>query len=307
MSGKLRLESQPVDLARVALAAIDVVSPTAAAKNVTIASQLQHPVMPMMGDPDRLQQIVWNLLANAIKFTEDGGRVTLSITHADGRLTLSVADTGEGISPEFVPHLFERFQQADRTSHRRHAGLGLGLSLVRQLVELHGGRISAASKVGEGSTFTVSFPSRPELVSVAGVGVSNVPALASGTLTGLRVVVVADDPDVREMLTIPLERYRATVVAAASVAQVLETMDPAERPAAIVVSDGPGDPVSSLVDALEALAAVHGAGVPAIAVTSDEHPQYPSRLVSAGYRAHLARPVGPAALVAAILSVIRER
>jgi PAS domain S-box-containing protein len=163
MTGKLRLVSQPVDLSRIALAAVDVVSPTAAAKDVAIESRLQPGVMPMLGDPDRLQQIIWNLLANAIKFTPSGGCVTVGVERTDELLKLLVSDTGEGIAPEFLPHLFERFQQADPSSNRRNAGLGLGLSLVRQLVELHGGRIGVASTVGKGSTFTITFPARPEL------------------------------------------------------------------------------------------------------------------------------------------------
>jgi signal transduction histidine kinase len=157
-SGKLRLESQSVDLARIAVAAVDVVAPTAAAKGVAIETALGEGAMLMHGDPDRLQQIVWNLVANAIKFTPSGGRVTIGLARAGDFLTLSVTDTGPGISAEFLPQLFERFQQADPSSNRRHAGLGLGLSLVRQLVELHGGRIDAASTVGSGSTFTVTFP-----------------------------------------------------------------------------------------------------------------------------------------------------
>ncbi len=139
MSGKLRLESQPVDLTRVALAAIDVVAPTAAAKGVEIRPEFQPQAFMMMGDPDRLQQIVWNLLVNAVKFTEPGGTVTVGISDSQGLLTLTVTDTGEGITAEFLPQIFERFRQADPSASRRHGGLGIGLSLVRQLVELHGG------------------------------------------------------------------------------------------------------------------------------------------------------------------------
>jgi PAS domain S-box-containing protein len=158
MSGKLRLETQIVDLAQVTLAAVDVVAPTATARDVKLHTDVSNVPYPLMGDPDRLQQIIWNLLANAIKFTQPGGSVTVSLTRSEAVLTLMVSDTGEGIPAAFLPQMFERFRQADPSATRRHGGLGIGLSLVRQLVELHGGRIVATSVEGKGSTFTVTFP-----------------------------------------------------------------------------------------------------------------------------------------------------
>jgi PAS domain S-box-containing protein len=302
MSGKLRLESQPVDLARIAFAAVDVVSPTAAAKDVTIQSNLQSPVMPMMGDPDRLQQIVWNLLANAIKFTPAGGSVTIGIEQRGALLTLTVADSGEGISPEFLPHLFERFQQADRLAHRRHAGLGLGLSLVRQLVELHGGRITVTSAIGEGSTFTVSFPSRPDLAGVAGVGVADL--LRPGgrpLLADIRVLVVADDEDAREMITVALDQQGATVIAVESVERGVHALKGPETPQVVIASVSDVDPGGRLIHALEGLS-VHGR-IRAIAVTSAMVPEQKARLLEAGYNAHLSRPLSAAALVSTVRSL----
>jgi CheY-like chemotaxis protein len=305
MSGKLRLESQPVDLARIARAAVDVVAPTAAAKNITIGSNLHTPVMPMMGDPDRLQQIVWNLLSNAIKFTAVGGQITIGIEEREGFLELSVADSGEGISEEFLPHLFERFQQADRLSHRRHAGLGLGLSLVRQLVELHGGRISVSSAVGNGSVFTVSFPSRADLTSVAGVGVAEVQRAAhTPALANIGVLIVTDDEDRREMLAVALAQHGAAVVAAASIEDAMKAIK-GRAPGVIIASARGNDADMSLIRSLETIARGSGARIPAIAVTNDQDPQHKARLLAAGYHAHLTMPLSPSALVTAVLSLAR--
>ena len=158
MSGKLRLDMEPVDLGLIAMAAGDVLAPTAAAKAITLNSELPPEPAWILGDADRLQQIVWNLLSNAVKFTEPGGTVTLRLETSPRVLRLSVADTGAGIDPEFLPQMFDRFRQADPSASRRHGGLGLGLALVRQLVELHGGEVQATSTLGQGSTFTVIFP-----------------------------------------------------------------------------------------------------------------------------------------------------
>jgi PAS domain S-box-containing protein len=304
MSGKLRLESQPVDLARIARAAVDVVTPTAAAKNIRIESNLHSPVMPMMGDPDRLQQVVWNLLSNAIKFTAGGGQITIGIEEREGFLELSVADSGEGISEEFLPHLFERFQQADRLSHRRHAGLGLGLSLVRQLVELHGGRISVTSAVGAGSVFTVTFPSRADMAAVAGVGVAEVHRTPSPALANIEVLIVADEDDRREMLAAAVGQHGAAVVAAASVNDALTAIKGRE-PGVIIASARGNDSDLSLLRSLESIGKGSGSRIPAIAITTNHDPQHKARLLAAGYHAHLTMPLSPAALVTAVLSLAR--
>jgi PAS domain S-box-containing protein len=305
-TGKLRLDFQPVDLRRVALAAVDVVSPTAEAKGIAVVADLPSSVMPMRGDPDRLQQIVWNLLVNAIKFTRPGGRVTMGMEEAGGVLRFSVADTGEGISPEFLPHLFERFQQADSAANRRHAGLGLGLSLVRQLVELHGGQIHVTSTVGEGSIFTVSFPCRADLAPAAGVGVVDLaPTSEGGALATIRVLVIADDPDAREMLTITLEQERATVVSVGSVADGLALIGSERGFEVIVASVLHESPDLRLLDALDGLSSrPGGTPIPAIVITSHEHSQLEARLIAAGYNVRLARPVSAPALVSAVVDLI---
>src|SRR6185503_5746637 len=232
ISGKLRLDAQPVDLSRAVLAAIDVVQPTAVAKNVTIQCDIGTEPRTMRGDPDRLQQIVWNLLANAVKFTPSGGKVTVAVAQSATELTLTVADNGEGIAPEFLPLVFERFRQADPSATRRHSGLGIGLSLVRQLVELHGGRIAVASDFGAGSVFTVKFPARPEFAE----GFASL-VEASSELAGLRVLVVDEAAEGREMLTIALEQHGARVTAVASASEALALLDGMPRlelPQAIV-------------------------------------------------------------------------
>ena len=271
MSGKLRLDSHPVDLGRVVLAAIDVVEPTAAAKNVTIRSAFEAGSLTMLGDPDRLQQIAWNLLANAVKFTEPGGSVTATIGRVAGNLTLTITDTGEGIPEDFLPVIFERFRQADPSASRRHGGLGIGLSLVRQLVELHGGRIAVSSTQGKGSVFTVTFPSRPEL---AERGEASTPSLI--TLAGVRVLVVDDQGDGRDMLTAALEQHGAAVTAVATSTEALAVLDRAsqyDRPD-VIVSDvrDASDAGLMLIRALSGRSAARGGAVPTIALTSSAEP-----------------------------------
>ena len=304
MSGKLRLETAPVDLSRVALAAIDVVSPTAQAKNVQLIAAFEPEGLLMLGDADRLQQIVWNLLANGVKFTEPGGSVTVSIARDQGFLVLSVQDTGEGIPADFMPVIFERFRQADPSASRRHAGLGIGLSLVRQLVELHGGRIRVSSVHGTGTTFTVTFPSRPDLVAGA-VQVAS----ADVRLANVRVLVVDDQPEGRDMLTVALEQQGADVRAVSGVAEALAAIDGASRlelPQVIVcdVRDS-GEPGLALIAGLNARSIERGA-IPTIAVATYDQPRVRKRVLAAGFHKHLAKPFSPDDLAAAVRSLVRR-
>jgi PAS domain S-box-containing protein len=305
MSGKLRLETAPIDLARVALAAIDVVAPTAAAKNVELRARFEPDGLTMLGDADRLQQIVWNLLANGVKFTEPGGVVTVAIERADGSLVLSVADTGEGIPADFMPVIFERFRQADPSASRRHAGLGIGLSLVRQLVELHGGRISVASKHREGSVFTVTFPSRPDLASAAGA-----PAEPHVALANVRVLVAGDQAEERDLLTVALGQQGASVTAVGSTAEVQAILDRASRYELphVIVSDvrEAADAELALVAALSGRSPERGGSIPTIAITTYDHAQLKRRVLAAGFHRHLAKPFSPEELAAAVRSLIRS-
>jgi PAS domain S-box-containing protein len=309
MSGKLRLEMQPVDLAVIALSAIDVVAPTAGAKGITLLTNISTDQPWMMGDADRLQQIIWNLLSNAIKFTEGGGTVTLSISRADTMLTLRVEDTGRGIAPEFLPQMFERFRQADSSASRRHGGLGLGLSLVRTLTELHGGSVTASSVLGQSSVFTVTFPGRTELTERPAEGLTD--EQYTRALSGLLVLLVEDQPDAREIMTAGLQQYGIEVRDAGSAREALEVIDAcvaAHRLPDVVISDI-GLPVEDgyrLIERLSARPPSLGGHIPVIAVTAYGAPRDKRRALAAGFRLHLTKPIEPSALASALLSVTRR-
>jgi CheY-like chemotaxis protein len=291
-----------VDLGRVALAAIDVVTPTAAAKGVQLHAEIDEGPVSMKGDPDRLQQVVWNLLSNAIKFTDAGGRVAVRVAPTQpGVLTLSVSDTGEGIPDAFLPQLFERFRQADSSAGRRHGGLGIGLSLVRQLVELHGGRITATSTVGEGATFIVTFPAW----SGAGdqdAGIPDTPSLA-----GIRVLVAAADDDSRELLTVALEQCGAQVTVVSHAADGIDLLRSArrsERPQ-VIVADARGDEGASLVRALRESRSP-GIAIPAVAVISSDHARNRQRALAAGFGGLVPMPISPQALAVAVRDLLGQ-
>jgi len=307
MSGKLRLEMQPVDLAHIALTAIDVVSPAATAKGISILTRIETAEPWMMGDTDRMQQIVWNLLSNAVKFTENGGRVTVGITRRADVLTLCVEDTGRGIAPEFLPQMFERFRQADSSSSRRHGGLGLGLSLVRQLVELHGGQVSATSVQGVGSVFTVTFPARTELTMDGSEFVAN--AEPSALLAGRRVLLVEDQADAGEIMHAALQHYGVFVTTVSSSREALAALDAAclaRLPPDVIVSDigMPEEDGYRLMEQLAARPKSRGGAIPVIAVTAYGRPQDKRRALAAGFRLHLTKPVAPGALASAVASVL---
>ena len=307
MSGKLRLEIQPVDLAASTFAAIDVVAPTAAAKGLEIKTEVETASPWMMGDPDRLQQIVWNLLSNAIKFTEPGGTIIVKIDRQGDFLHLSITDTGRGIDKGFLPQVFERFRQADPSSSRRHGGLGLGLALVRQLVEMHGGRVSATSTVDVGSTFTVVFPGRTEL-SVGDEPGGEMP-LTETALAGVRVLVVEDEADARDILLAVLEHHGATATVAQTSAEALARLDAmlaSQTPPDVIVSDIglPDEDGYRLMEQLIRRPRTRGGQIPVIAMTAYGRPQDRKRALAAGFRLHLVKPVEPQVLASAIRSVL---
>ena len=306
MSGKLRLEMQPVDLAVIALSAIDVVAPTASAKGLTLLTDIATDQPWMMGDADRLQQIVWNLLSNAIKFTDSGGTVTLAIARDGARLTLRVEDTGRGIEPSFLPQIFERFRQADSSASRRHGGLGLGLSLVRTLTELHGGTVSASTLLGSGSTFTVTFPGRTELTetTLAAAGAGDYARLLSGT----RVLLVEDQLDSRDMVVAILQEYGIEVAEASTSREALEILDAAvaaRRAPDVIVSDIglPGEDGFRLMELLRARQPSRGGNIPVVALTAYGRPQDKRRALAAGFRIHLSKPIEPGDLLAALIGL----
>ncbi len=309
MSGKLRLELRPVDLAAIAFAAVDVVAPAAAAKRIAVRSSVETNAPWVLGDPDRLQQVVWNLLSNSIKFTEPGGSVTVVIGMAGGSVQLKVGDTGSGIPAEFLPQMFERFRQQDASANRRHGGLGLGLSLVRQLVELHGGTVAAESTIGIGTTITVAFPSHDPIAMTATT--DTVIESDTSALVGLRVLLVEDREDALEILAAALQQMGMSVQEARSAAQALEALDDATatgRMPAVIISDVglPDEDGYRLMQKLSLRDPLSGGDIPAIAVTAYGRPEDRARALAAGFRLHLTKPVTPDALAAAILRVLNE-
>ena len=234
-AGKVRLDIAAVDLASVTLAALDVVRPGANAKNVKLISHFVPEMVPILGDADRLQQIIWNLLSNAVKFTDAGGSVTVAWTADGPNIRLVVRDTGCGIAPEFLPHVFERFKQAQGSSSRTHGGLGLGLALVKELVGLHGGTVWAASPgLGQGASFTVSLPMRAA-GKISDTSFSE-PAGAND-LTGMCVLIVEDDNDGREILERTIVAAGGRVIATMSSQDALNRLRECERLPEVIVAD----------------------------------------------------------------------
>jgi signal transduction histidine kinase len=310
ITGKLRLEQKPVDLAAVVDAVLDTVRPAAEAKGIPVTVHLDRPVDPVSGDPDRLQQVIWNLLANAIKFTPREGRVEVYLRQTEGNVELQVVDTGSGIRPEFLPFVFDRFRQAESTTTRSHGGLGLGLSIVRHLVELHGGTVAVESAgEGRGATFTVALPVRPAFLPVPGRETAAPPAAAGGAwdtrlLDGVRVLVVEDEEDTRELLVRALERSGAEVEAAASVAEAFTLLD--RRLPDVLVSDigMPEEDGYSLIRKLRARGPERGGILPAAALTAYARSEDRVQALQAGFHTHIAKPVDPYELVCLVARLV---
>jgi signal transduction histidine kinase/ActR/RegA family two-component response regulator len=304
VSAKLELDRQRVDLVPLIDAALDAVRVAARAKDIRLEAALDPSIGPVSGDPERLGQIVSNLLSNAVKFTGVGGRVTVGLDRVASEAKITVTDTGPGISPHVLPHIFERFRQADSTPRRAHRGLGLGLAIVRHLVELHGGTVRADSAgEGEGATFTVMLP----LLDLPLVEPRAEPAPSRQTrapaLQGLRVLVVEDDNDTREVLKTVLERSGAQVTVVASADEALKRLDEFS-PEVLVCDIGmPGTDGYTLMRQVRARGAEHGGRIPAVAVTGFAAREDRERAVSAGYQLHLAKPVEPSELARAVATL----
>jgi PAS domain S-box-containing protein len=313
ITGKLRLELDAVDLTAVVQAAMDTVRPAADAKSIHIDWTADPSVRRFSGDPDRLQQIVWNLLSNAIKFTPKGGHVRVVTTHSDSHVEISVTDTGQGISPDFLPHVFDRFRQADGTSTRRHGGLGLGLAIVRHLVELHGGTVHVESKgEGHGATFTVTLPINPELLLASAAAISASLPLGprdgdTQVLAGLSVLAVDDETDARELIATVLEHAGARVIAVASVDEALSALA-RDRPDVLLSDIGmpPADGYT-LISAIRALPDEDGGSIPAAALTAYSRAEDKRRAFEAGFQRHVAKPVEPEVLVAQVAALAGRR
>jgi PAS domain S-box-containing protein len=310
-SGKVRLDMTDVDMGSVVIAAIDAVRPAADAKGVRLITDLAPQLATVSGDADRLLQVVWNLLSNAVKFTEHGGQVTLGLSTENRSVVLAVTDTGQGITPGFLPQIFERFKQADPSSSRRHGGLGLGLALVKELVELHGGSVSVTSAgPGEGSTFRVRLPAKSSVDRSADRGsrpvVTAAPA-ASGSLNGVRILVVEDDPDSAEILVQTVSAAGATALCTSSAAEALAVLQEmqADCPHAIITDIGmPDQDGYRFLRDVRNLSPECGGALPVIALTAYASPVDRTKALRAGFAAHVAKPFAPDTLVAEIARVI---
>ena len=310
ISGNVRLDIQSVDVSSVVEAAIETVTPAAEAKGIRLQKIMDRQAGPISGDAGRLQQVVWNLLSNAIKFTPKGGRIQVLVARVNSHIELSVTDTGQGISAEFLPHVFERFRQADASTTRAHGGLGLGLAIVKHLVELHGGTIDAKSAgEGQGSAFTVSLPIAVVRRRTEGENRTH-PRAPSATavncelkLEGLTVLVVDDDPDARNLIRRVLEECDATVITAGSAAEAIKLLT--RNQPDILLSDI-GMPQ---VDGYEFLKQVRSLEIPkarsmpAIALTAFARSEDRTRALLAGYLVHVSKPVEPQELVATVASI----
>jgi CheY-like chemotaxis protein len=306
VSGKLRLDIEQVDMASIVGDAIDTIEGDANLKRITIARDLDETTGTIAGDAARLQQILWNLLSNAIKFTPEGGRIAVRLRREGTEAEITVTDSGAGIRADFLPHIFDRFQQADQSITRRFGGLGLGLSIAKHLVELHGGAIRADSAgIGQGATFTITLPvsaaARAEDQSPSEMQ-ANGSVQPSDSLAGIRILVVEDEPDTREFLDRFLRGYRADVVVAESAKEALSRIS--EDGVDIVVSDIGLPQVDGydLMHRIRRLPANAGGAIPAIALTAYARSEDRTRAFRAGYQAHLAKPIEPAELVATIAS-----
>ncbi len=274
-------------------AAVDAVRPSVEAKNLRMQIVLEPWVGPFNGDVERLKQVVWNLLSNAIKFTPQGGLIEVRLERLENKALLIVSDTGQGIDPEFLPSIFDRFSQVDSTSKRRQGGLGLGLAIVKHIVELHGGAIYAYSRgEGQGSDFMVTLPLAVQ--DAAGAGSAAWPVrpegeeTRSGTLRGVRVLVVDDEHDTREVLSVMLARYGAEIRTAGSAAEAREIFS-RWKPDVLVSDIGmPEEDGYALIEQIRALPQEDGADVPAIALTAFASAQDKERALAAGFQRHLA-------------------
>jgi signal transduction histidine kinase/ActR/RegA family two-component response regulator len=314
IAGTLQMAPQPVDLVAVTQSALDVVTPLAADKHVDLRLCAgPGSAAPVTGDVVRLHQVIWNLLANAIKFTPEGGRIDVSIERRGSQIEVNVVDTGRGISTEFLPHVFDRFRQADGASSGRQSGLGLGLAIVRQLVELHGGTVHASSEgAGRGSTLTVRLPILVADGDAAPVSalVEERPArdmgLPAPRLDDLRILVVDDTEDGRALTTLVLTEAGASVKAVASAGEALELFD-VERPDVLVseiaLPDGNG---YALVRRIRQHEVERGGFLPAITLTGFTRIDDRTRALAAGFQAHVGKPFDPAELIAAIADVTRH-
>jgi CheY-like chemotaxis protein len=303
----MRLDVRLVEPKSVVESALDAIRPAVDAKEIRLHAVLDPLAGPITGDPDRLQQVVWNLVANAVRFTPRRGRIEVTLRRVNSHVEIVVSDTGEGIEPAMLPLVFDRFRQA---TSRDQGGLGIGLALVRHLVELHGGEVRAHSDgAGTGATFSVRLP-----ITIARLD-ADVPARPAGVVTrplvtapglhGLRVLAVDDDRDSLDLLRSILELHGAAVTTAASAGEALEQLREAMPDVLLADIEMPGGDGLDLIRAVRGLGTEGGRRLPAVAVTAYGRVEDRVRILSAGFNSHLAKPVDPSELVAVIASVTR--
>jgi CheY-like chemotaxis protein len=299
-SGKMRLQIVPVDLVEIAKAALDVVRPAANAKKIRLLSEFSKPEIIVQADPDRMQQVAWNLMSNAIKFTPARGQVSVKVfADEEGNASMVVEDSGIGIAERFLPHVFDRFRQGDGSLTRSHGGLGLGLAIVRHIIELHGG-VASVSSPGEnrGSTFTVLLPGTNSKRQANGF--ARPEATGESNLEGVRILVVDDQPDERDLLRLMLTREGAEVETVASAADALDVL-PRWRPE-ILISDiaMPTEDGYSLVKRVRSLEDRMIAAIPAIALTAHARVEDRQQALDAGFDYHVGKPFDRARLIDAV-------
>jgi CheY-like chemotaxis protein/nitrogen-specific signal transduction histidine kinase len=313
ITGKLHLEVSSIDLVAVVRAAVDAVRPAATAKNIALVLELDSASSRIQGDPDRLQQVVWNLVNNALKFTPKGGRVEVRLSRVGTSTELCVKDNGCGIASDFLPHVFERFRQADGTTTRRAGGLGLGLALVRHLVEAHGGSVRAESAgESQGAAFIVTLPVQavfPELVERARSPASlanEKRQAAPKPLDGVTVLVVDDEPDARDLVATLLSSQGAEVQVAGSVDSALELLE-TQTPDVLVSDIGmPDKDGYTLIGSIRALR-TDASRIPAIALTAYARQEDRRRALGSGFDAYVSKPVEPGALVQLVIDMAKRQ
>jgi PAS domain S-box-containing protein len=309
IAGKLHIETRPLELSQVVRAAVDVVRPAAEAKGVRLSCDFEPHQGSVSGDPHRLQQVFWNLLSNAVKFTPAGGEVRVEVEQLPTHARVKVSDTGRGISPDFLPHVFDRFRQADSSTSRAQGGLGLGLSIVKYLVEMHGGSVGAHSDgQGRGASFTIDLPlahaaePRPPAAHTR----EGADDQAAHALSGLRVLLVDDDEDALQLLSILLRRHGVEAASAASASAALAEFERV-RPDVLVSDVGMPDVDGyELMRSVRALEAARGRHTPAVALTAYAAEGDRLLALGAGFDEHLAKPVEPEALLATIAKLAEK-
>jgi signal transduction histidine kinase len=311
ISGKTRLEIGSVDLTAVVQSALEVNRAAAQAKHLSLETHLDRDVPRIAGDAVRLQQVIANLLSNAVKFTPDGGRIAVGMSREGGRVRLTVTDTGKGISPEFLPHVFERFRQADSSTTRREGGLGLGLAIVRHLVEMHGGTVEAASGgISQGTRFTVCLPlgvvAATDGRRDASPPVTPTARVDRHALAGFAVLIVDDERDARESIATALSECGALTTAVGSVADALHALDAAVPDVLVGDIAMPGEDGYSLVRRLRTRPAARGGSVPAVALTAYGRLSDREAIIAAGYDECLTKPIELAALVGTLVRLTRR-